>query len=96
MTNDNTDNEEMREQTAGQNVEVKNSKGIIQAHIPRDVEDSEELYRTDPTFRDVVDCVVHDVVEGNGYEKSSLTYVGFFYRYRGDTIEIEQERMGMV
>lgn len=95
-TNNDANGEEMRERTAGQNVEVNSSEGIVVVHIPHEVEDAQELYRTDTTFRDAVDCVVHDCVDGNGYEKSSLTYVGFFYRYRGEMVEIEQERLGMV
>jgi hypothetical protein len=96
MTDEINTDEEMRERTAGENVEVDDEEGVVTAFIPHEVEDAQELYRTDHAFRDVVDRVVHDTVDGNGYEKSSLTYVGFFYRYRGEMVEIEQERLGMV
>jgi hypothetical protein len=96
MTDEINTDEEMREQTFGENVEVDDEDGVVTAFIPHEVEEAQELYRTDPTFRDVVDCVVDECVDGNGYEKSSLTYVGFFYRYRGEMVEIEKERLGLV
>lgn len=96
MANDTNNQTMTRDGPYGENVQVNNEEETIAAFIPHDVDEAEELYRTDPVFRDVVDCVVHDAVEGNGYEKSSLTYAGFFYRYRDETVKIEQARLGMV